>query len=210
MPDKTLVFSATLYRHAWRWVLTIILGITGIVDLVLLWELLFDTPAIAAQGQSAALWSAPLLMLLLLCTCAAGYCLRRYHAKMDIRTKSYVTVRETEVIHHIQEPGMPRETEGKTKTAGGDAAKSEYECYLSFRITEVTDVRRDKRGGIKLQGAVERIYYNEFSWEESGGNVRSVINLKSYRIPAYYEDMESVITALENLMKSGRTQLPVI
>jgi hypothetical protein len=183
----------------------ILYGISGLIDLVLLWLMIFGVPEFyPAQEASSVVWVAPLVFLLLVSTAGiAGYGTYRYLKFQKLRALSFVTFGDGAVVHYIQEPFISKETarlalEGKRLR---DKSVEFYAAYLRFRVTEVTKLRRSRFGAIVLEGTVERLYHDEYLQEDDGGNSPSVMIVRNHKIPAYYEDMETLFSALEGMQR---------
>jgi hypothetical protein len=181
----------------------ILYGISSLIDLVLLWLIIFGVPEFyPAQEISSVVWVAPLVFLLLVSTASiAGYSTYRYTKFRKLRALSYVTLGEGAIVHFIQEPFISKETarlalEGKRLR---DESVEFYAAYLRFRVTEVTKLRRSRFGAIVLEGTVERLYHDEYLQEDDGSSGPSVMTVKKHKIPAYYDDMKALVGALEKL-----------
>lgn len=203
MTETKLAFCPELYRRYWLNRMRIIYGISGIINLVLLWQMFFDIPDTVLTGQiPLSVWNGPLLLLMLINTAVfAGYSTHRYSKFKKLRESSYITLlTDGAVVHFIQEPFMSSETarmaaEGKLKRAD---AMEFYAAYLKFRITKVTKLRYNRFGAIILEGAVERTYHDEYLQIEEG-NGYTVMTVSKHKIPAYYKDMDAIYSALEML-----------
>jgi hypothetical protein len=203
MTGRKLEFNPISYRKYWQWRLGVLYGISAVIDLVVLWLMVFDAPDIQlAQEVSALVWYIPLIFLLLVSTAGiAGYSTYRYLKFRKLRALSYVTLQEGAVVHYIQEPFISKETarlalEGKRLR---DESIEFYAAYLKFSITEVTKLRYNWFGAIVLEGVVERMYHDEYLQEDEGGKGPYFMTVKKHKIPAYFDDMEALVGALETL-----------
>lgn len=201
MTERKLAFIPEQYQRYWQWRMRAILGISGFINLVLLWQMLFNVPdVVPTQEVPSSVWIAPLLLLILINTGIAGYAAYRHSKFQNLRKQSHVTLTKDAVVHYIQEPFISEET-ARLAHEGyrpHDASIEFYAAYLKFRISSVTKLSYNRFGAIVLEGTVERIYHDEYLQVEDG-NGYSVMTVRKHKIPAYYEDMDTLYSALEKL-----------
>jgi hypothetical protein len=182
----------------------LIYGISGFIDLLLLWQMVFKVPVVVlTQEIPASVWNAPLLLLILINSGIAGYAAYRHSKFQKLREQSHVTLTDGAVVHYIQEPFMSEETARLAREGYRPADRSIefYAAYLRFRVTSVTKLSNNQFGAIVLEGTIERTYHDEYLQTEYG-NGCTAMTVRKHKIPAYYEDMVAVYDALDKLRAS--------
>ena len=202
MAEKRIPFSADAYRLYWQPVIRVIYGISGIVNLILIWQMFFDLPVgVQSQEIPATMWYGPLFFLMLINTAGlAGYGAYRFYKFQKLGELSHVTLADGAVVHYIQEPFMSDEVARMAAEGNWRGVDSQeyYAAYLKFRITQVTKLSRSRRGAILLEGVIERTYHDEYLQIEEG-NGYTVMTVYKHKIPSYFKDMDAIYNALKSL-----------
>jgi hypothetical protein len=165
--------------------------------------MIFKVPdVVLTQEMPSSVWNAPLLLLILISSGIAGYAAYRHSKFQKLREQSHVTLTDDVVVHYVQEPFMSEETARMAREGHRPADRSIefYASYLKYRVTSVTKLDYNQFGSIVLEGTVERTYHDEYLQAEDG-NGYSVVIVSKHIIPAYYEDMGALYSALEKLGK---------
>lgn len=89
-----------------------------------------------------------------------------------------------------------------------DRQKQHYQITDQYLIQKITNLYRDKRGNLHIEGVIEQQLINEFlEISAEFDNVEPTTQiLRQHTIPAYYEDMEEVEARIQAWMQRSENK----
>lgn len=130
-----------------------------------------------------------------------GVALYIYWHTKKMRLRSYVRLEKDVVVHYLLRTRMSHwQVETAKETSFAADGKAEYLFADTVFIWQVKTIKRRPNGSIVIEGIIESETLNE-GWEEySPEDGKALIKMiKRHRIPAYYQEMDEIINALERL-----------
>lgn len=194
----TFEFDASAYRRIrlpWL-LLIIILSLTADAALFCIWQS-------GANPNAQFYWNIGFAFLCIVnLLFVKGVALQKYLHIKKLRMRSYVQLKNGELLHYVLLSRMSHwQVETVKETTFSANGKDEYISADTYYIRHVKNANRRPNGSIVVEGSIERESLNE-GWEEYSSEVGKVFKktFKRHLIPAYYKGMDRIFEAL-NLLK---------